>query len=464
MKWPFAAKLGQSQSGGQGNTQNIGMPPDLFIAEMQRKDSEISAHIAEKAAFIERLHIGDQARQKLEFELEQLRSRHDAYQALLANPQQAYAEHIQRGSQTEQLLQDTATVQGLGENRILSALNAFSKLNYGEIDDLLAETEQKGLLIAANAAFGRGLIAEDAVKWQDAAKHYANAARLNPTFGTLAKARVFTWRSGDYMAALRLGEDLIEVARKHGSQEMLAAAMNEHAVTLTALGHYKDAEQLFRRALKIERSINGKVHLNYASCLNNLAGAAKAQGRLVEAEKLFRQALKIDRKTIGMADPIYAVHLNNLADVVLAQGRLDEAVPLFCQALEISRSATGEFHPDFASHLNNFARVLAMQGHFTEAETFFRQSLEIDRKTIGEAHPDHAIHLKNLAILLEQLFRFAEAKSLYAQMLQIWRNSLGNTHPFTQKGAADYLDLLLDHFPEDPEIPVLHALLSARNP
>ncbi len=422
MKWPFAAKLGQSQSGGQGNTQNIGMPPDLFIAEMQRKDSEISAHIAEKAAFIERLHIGDLARQKLEFELEQLRSRHDAYQALLANPQQAYAEHIQRGSQTEQLLQDTATVQGLGENRILSALNAFSKLNYGEIDDLLAETEQKGLLIAANAAFGRGLIAEDAVKWQDAAKHYANAARLNPTFGKLAKARVFTWRSGDYMAALRLGEDLIEVARKHGSQEMLAAAMNEHAVTLTALGHYKDAEQLFRRALKIERSINGKVHLDYASCLNNLAGAAKAQGRLVEAEKLF------------------------------------------CQALKISRSATGEFHPDFASHLNNFARVLAMQGHFTEAETFFRQSLEIDRKTIGEAHPDHAIHLKNLAILLEQLFRFAEAKSLYAQMLQIWRNSLGNTHPFTQKGAADYLDLLLDHFPEDPEIPVLHALLSARNP
>ena len=49
--------------------------------------------------------------------------------------------------------------------------------------------EQGSIERAADAAYQRGLIAEDEVRWGDAADHFARAARLAPDFDRLFKAR-----------------------------------------------------------------------------------------------------------------------------------------------------------------------------------------------------------------------------------------------------------------------------------
>lgn len=82
----------------------------------------------------------------------------------------------------------------------------------------------------ADAEFALGQIAEAEIRWHDAARHYATAARLNPVFQTLLKASEFVQRAGDYAAALRFSAQLVDTARANGMQNELSDALNEHGI------------------------------------------------------------------------------------------------------------------------------------------------------------------------------------------------------------------------------------------
>lgn len=156
----------------------------------------------------------------------------------------------------------------------------------------------------AKLVFKLGEIAEGRVDWANAAQHYARAADLAPDFERLFKAREFAWRAGDYPAALRLGEDLLRIARTGTDRRQLATAMNEHGLTL------------------------------------------RATGRLDEAEPLYREDLEIWRGTLAPRHPAVATTLNNLALLLRATGRADQATPLYLEATAIFHAALGDTHPD----------------------------------------------------------------------------------------------------------------------
>ena len=81
----------------------------------------------------------------------------------------------------------------------------------------------------ATAYYRRGQIAEELVRWHDAADHYARAAALAPNFERLHKAREHLWRAGRHARALALGPDLIAAAiAEHGEGSAdHAIALNE---------------------------------------------------------------------------------------------------------------------------------------------------------------------------------------------------------------------------------------------
>ena len=333
--------------------------------------------------------MSDLEKRELEREIAELRDEKMRNEVKLNDPERAFREHKQRGTQIEALLQDQATQMALGENRVHSALEAFSDLNYNEIDALFAESEERGIMFAAQSAYGRGLVAEDAIKWHDAYTHFKRAANLHDDLAHLNAYARMTWR-------LAKGGEAIQV--------------HERLVTLVG-------------------NTDGKDSSAYATQLNNLASVVNAQGRFEEAEGLFREALAIDRATIGERHPEYATHLNNLASVVREQGRLEEAEGLFREALEIDRATIGEGHPDYAIHLNNLADVVQAQGRFEEAEGLYREALAIDRATIGEGHPDYATRLNNLASVVQAQGRFEEARPLFKQALTVFKATLPADHP-----------------------------------
>ena len=442
-----------------GHIINSGVPIEAFVSALETKDSKIYALMDEKQALWDQLHAGDLARQKLEHDLDYLRQQRDELAARIANPMQAFAEHQQRGSQIENLLASVSLNQSIGANRITAALEGFNTLNYTELNVLLADIEREGLMQAANAAFARGLSAEDAIKWHDAARHYARAAALDPTFESVRKASEFAERSGDYGVALRFSDQLVDFARAEADPRQISAALNAHANIQVAQGKYCEAEAEYRQCLEIDRATIGEAHPGYAMLLSNLGNVVRDQGRAAEAEALLRHALKIGREVIGDDHSDYAGYLNNLAGAVCDQGRAAEAEAMLRQALKIDLATIGEDHPIYASHLGNLAATVYDQGRASEAEALFRKSLEIGSITIGTAHPAYAFRLNNLAGTVWDQGRAAEAGELYAQCLFILRSVFGDLHPDIQSVARNYLNLLRAQNPTAPEIAVLEALL-----
>ena len=229
-----------------------------YEARQQRRGEEIAARL---------VGASEEDRTRLESEKSELASR-------LAKIETSYA----KAKETIAGLRETAERYGnaLGAEKLEEARRIFEEGDFDAADSLFARVEDEGDLEVertAAAAFQRGKIAEEQVRWLDAAEHYAKAARLKPSYDALFKAREFTWRAGDNTRAAGFGEDLIRVARAEFGDESakLAEALNEHALTIKALGRYAEAEPLYRQALEIGENTIGTAHPLYAGRLNNLA-------------------------------------------------------------------------------------------------------------------------------------------------------------------------------------------------
>jgi tetratricopeptide (TPR) repeat protein len=480
-----------NQVGHNSGTMNIGLT-------FEQHEQNVRERISELRADLERAHGAERERLQAQVDaavasLSNLQSDYEKTLVELADLKATLARYDNALDRTKHAAADAALDRGdrTLARALLTELSAKARARREDASKEEAELE-----------FKLGEIAETEIRWHDAAAHFAVAAKLNPTFDTLYKAREYAWRAGNYSAALRFGEDLLDLAGSSGTQQQLAVALNSHSITLYSKGHYGQAEVLVRKALAIDALTIGTDHSDYATHLNHLAIILLAQGRYFEAEPLYRQSLEIsastigtdhedyatqlnnhagvlqelgqyvlaegvfrrvlaiDASSIGKAHPAYATHLNNLAGAVRKQGRFSEAERLYLEVLAVDKSTIGPSHPDYATHLNNLAGAVEALGRYTEAEALFRQALAIGATTIGTGHPDYAARLNNLANVVWKQGRIFEADELYRNALASVRATLGDAHPNTHKAAKNLLTLLQTHFPDDPEIPALQALLA----
>ena len=349
------------------------------------------------------------------------------------------------------------------QERLEAAQQALFKGDTKLADQLFAEIEEaeaEAIQRAAEAAFQRGKIAEDEVRWADAADHYARAATLAPDYSKLFNAREFAWRAGDYKAAFEFGEQLLDEASKENKENTAqhATALNEHALTLQTLGRYEEAEEMFEKAIEISKKTSGELHPNHAIRLNNFALLLKTVGRYDEAEALYLEAIEIGKQTIGENHPNYAGRLSNLANLYFTTGKLEKAEGLYRQAIKISKSTSGESHPEYAVHIGNLANLLRIRGGTEEAEQLFRSAIEIDKATIGENHQLYGVRVWSLAVLLADTEREEEALPLWRLAGQVFRASLGDEHPRTQKFAGQFASFLRGHDPASPDLAELEAV------
>lgn len=394
-------------------------PPDELTRFREHLKAERDAAYAEAA-----LKHGAE-RQVLQDKIDELNRR-------LANPEEALAQqHAIILALEERLVRRG---NELGGETLAAARKALSEKDFDTARRLwepLSEENAPAVQAKADADFALGLIAEEQVRWPDAATHYESAARLNPTYDTLLKAGMFLGRAGRHDEAPAFERKLVALSRQeHGPQaRQTATALNNLAETLRALGHYAAAEPLYREALAIGRATLGDRHPDVATRLNNLAALLKATGRYDQAEPLYREALEINRAALGDHHPAVATGLNNLAGLLEATGRSDQAEPLYREALEIGRATLGDLHPDVATWANNLAGLLRATEQFDQAESLYREALEIRREKLGDRHPHVGQSLNNLASLLLVIGRYDQAEPLFREALEIDRAALGDRHP-----------------------------------
>ena len=99
-----------------------------------------------------------------------------------------------------------------------------------------------------------------------------------------------------------------------------AHALNNLARRYTTLGHYTDAEPLYRRSLAIYQNIFGPDSPDVATALNDLARLYKAQGQYALAERLCRRAEAAWMKSLGL---VLDSTTNNIRDSLHGDQQFD---------------------------------------------------------------------------------------------------------------------------------------------
>lgn len=367
-------------------------PPNLTDQTLQDYTDRIVKKLSKKKAELKKLikardkdqETHDKEKARLWQQIEELSKR-------AANPEQALKEALKKIAKLKAALAHESN--NISEKRMAKARTALEAGDFSIADEIFAEIEDHETLAverAARAVFARGEIAKQEIRWADAAKHYARAARLHPTYVSLYSAHEFVWRNGDYTNAFILGEKLIEAAKtEYGEQhEKYAEALNQHALTLYDKKRYDLAEALYLKALEIDRQTIGEEHPEFGIHLHNLALLYKAMEKYDKAERYFLQSLKICKKTIGEKHPEYATHLSNLAGLYRAIEEYDKAEDYYRQALEICEQTIGQKHPDYATYLNNLASLHKAKKECDQAEPLYLKAIQILEVTLGPDHPN----------------------------------------------------------------------------
>ncbi len=296
----------------------------------------------------------------------------------------------------------------IGAEKLAVAITALEQGDFSKADELFTEIEVREQLAverAARAAYARGQIAEQEVRWFDAAEHYTRAAHLNSCFETLIKAHELAYNTGNYNSAVSFNKEAKKAAIIEYGEEshQHAATINDLAVLYRKNGQYKKSEKFHQDALKLRKKIFGEGHGAVAQSLNNLALIYDGQKQYKKAAKLYKESLIINQEEFGTNHPYTATSLCNLATVYISQGKYKESEKLHKEALKIRQKLFGDKHPNIANSLNNLGGLYYIQGQYEKAEPFCRQALEITETTLGFDHPTTKLFRQNYEDLQKDL-------------------------------------------------------------
>ena len=234
--------LAESQSGTAiGQQINHGTPVGHITLTLDDYETRLRKRQTELREDLAAAHAGEKA--QLQAQIDELTTRR-------ANPEAAFAAFKTRIEELEAQL-------GNAESQLEQ--DARDALDAGDLDraeDLFAQiqhAQDMAIKKAADAAFARGQIAEEQIRWSDALTHYADAARLSPNFKTLHNHWKLLWKLGEYQAALPIADQLETAAiSEFGTDsEQHATALNCRAVIFSFIGQFNEAEPLYRQAIDI---------------------------------------------------------------------------------------------------------------------------------------------------------------------------------------------------------------------
>jgi tetratricopeptide (TPR) repeat protein len=349
-----------------------------YITSLEQRIDETKKQLADKQATINGLRADNSGiradnsgiradNTELRADIKVLKSQLRDLQAKLDNPEQDLKERLQALVSAERNLRELQSE--LPAEKFNEALSALANGDTSKADQLLAQVEadaQKHVLRAAKAAYQRGLIADNEVRYHDANKHFTKAINLDAD-------------NADYL--------------------------NQVAVLRDKMGLYQEAEPMYRQALAIRKQTLGENHTLTATSYNNIATNLDDQGRYEEAEPLHQKALAIHKQTLGENHPSTATSYNNIAYNLGKQGRYKEAEPLYRQALAIDKQTLGENHPATATSYNNIASNLGKQGRYEEAEPLFEKAIAIMEAASLADHPNTQVMKNSLRVLQEKIKR-----------------------------------------------------------
>ncbi len=205
---------------------------------------------------------------------------------------------------------------------------------------------------------------------------------------------------------------------------------------------YRQAKELYERAVSTAEARLGADHPTTAHSLHHLGHALHAQGDFDHARTLFERALVIYQAQLGPNHPSVAHNLSNLGENLADQGDLDHARAFFQRALAIYEGGVDVDARAVANVLTNLGMVMTNQGDLDHARTCHERALSIRETRLGPDDPLTAWSLTNIGVVLQRQGELDRARILHERALAIYEARLGPDHPYTAKNLTNLGALL----------------------
>ncbi|KAH7151967.1 hypothetical protein B0J13DRAFT_470560, partial [Dactylonectria estremocensis] len=215
------------------------------------------------------------------------------------------------------------------------------------------------------------------------------------------------------------------------SDELVMASLHMLGMLYSDQGKFKEAEEMYERALEGYEKALGPDHTSTLTTVNNLGLLYSDQGKFKEAGEMYERALEGKEKALGPHHTSTLDTVNNLGNLYSHQGKFKEAEEMYGRALEGKETALGPHHTSTLGTVNNLGNLYSDQGKFKEAEEMYERALEGYEKALGPHHTLTLGTVNNLGLLYSDQGKFKEAEEMYERALEGKEKALGPDHTST---------------------------------
>ncbi|KAH7116610.1 hypothetical protein B0J13DRAFT_514290 [Dactylonectria estremocensis] len=123
------------------------------------------------------------------------------------------------------------------------------------------------------------------------------------------------------------------------------------------------------------------------------------QGKFKEAEEMYERALEGKEKALGPHHTSTLMTVNNLGLFYWDQGKFQEAEEMYERALEGYEKALGPNHTSTLGSVHCLGILYSDQGKFKEAEEMYERALRGFQAALGPNHPKSSMVMRNMESL-----------------------------------------------------------------
>lgn len=264
------------------------------------------------------------------------------------------------------------------------------------------------------------------------AQNAAASGRFDPDWHLQAQAkcgRMLMLRGDHNTARAYLLQSLQLSTELHGElSPQTSYRLLDMACLLSDLGQYDEAEEMYRKALRLQEAAFGADGEGLMETVYSYGVLLREMGRFAESVAVLERALALQQRRLG---PQHLATLQTLVQLATVQercGSRDVAEDLHKQALQGMERALGPDHVDVSRCCNNLAALYSSQKRFGEAEALLYRAIAIRQRVLGATHP-HTLNTRlNIAICMKAAGKLAEAMEMYEQVLAGREHALGPQH------------------------------------
>lgn len=264
---------------------------------------------------------------------------------------------------------------------------------------------------------------------------------------------------GKYAYAENLFHRALELDRAAKGEKQICdwTLLNNLSQTLLAEGKYSESEALLRQAIG---TCSNKQSPGYPILLNSLALTLDAQGKYEEAEDSVFEAIKAAQEIWPQTShPIYLTLINNMSAIILNKGIYGKAEEMLSSLDLLYKKYHKTQTRDYTDILNNLGAALASQGKYKKAEIYYRKALKLRQEILGLKHPDYAQSLDSLCRVLLNEGSPMAAQPFCQQALALRKLPLGQDHPKYSHSLNSLAEVLLAQGKFEPALQLLTQAL-----